>query len=106
MSDGNSHFLMALGRHDGGHVIETADQQLRDVIAAVMRTGKKGSVTMTMSVGTNGDTGLEVSCKVKATAPEVEFGKSFYFMGREGDLTRNAPNYVQESLLESEKPNV
>ena len=103
MSDGNSHFLMALGRHDGGHVIDTADEALKDVIAAVMRTGKKGSVSITMSVGANGETGLEVSCKVKATAPEVEFGKSFYFMGKQGELTRNAPQYVQDTLLKSEQ---
>lgn len=102
MSDGNSHFLMAIGRHSGGQVIETADQQLKDVMAAVMRTGKKGSVSLTLSVSPNGEAGLEVSCKVKATAPEIEFGKSFYFVGRDGGLSRQAPQYIQDTLLKSE----
>ena len=102
MSDGNSHFLMALGRHDGGHAVETADQQLREVIAAVQRTGKKGHVAATINVAPNGEHGLEVSIKVTAKAPEIEFGKSFYFTDRQGDLSRTAPDYVQESLLRRE----
>lgn len=105
MTDGNSHYLMALGRHDGGHVVETADQQLREVIASVHRTGKKGSVTVTLDVETNGESGLQTSFKVSAKAPQVQFGKSFYFTDRQGDLTRNAPDYVQETLLRREDEN-
>lgn len=100
--DGNSHFLMALGRHDGGTVVEVADQQLREIISAVHRTGKKGSVSITMTVAPNGEMGLEVSCAVTAKAPGVQFGRSFYFIGRDGDLSREAPRYVQESLLKPE----
>ena len=54
MSDGNSHFLMALGRIDGGLAIETADDLLRQVIAAVHRTGKAGKVTIEIAIGKNG----------------------------------------------------
>lgn len=89
---GNSHFLMALGRHDGGGVVETADEALREVISAVLRTGKKGKVSITMDVSPNGERGLEVSCSVAATAPRVAFGKSFYFQNESGDLTREAPS--------------
>lgn len=90
--DGNSHFLMAAGRVDGGMPIETADSQLRAVIDAVRRTGKKGSVSLTLEISPNGETGLEVSAKVKATAPQVAFGKSFFFTDpRSGDLTRESP---------------
>lgn len=90
--DGNSHFLMAAGRVDGGLPIETADQQLRAVIDAVHRTGKKGSVSLTLQIAPNGETGLEVTASVKATAPQVAFGKSFFFTDpRTGDLTRESP---------------
>ncbi|NDK37181.1 hypothetical protein [Rhodovulum sulfidophilum] len=102
MSDGNSHFLMALGRVDGGHAIEVADEQLREVISAVNRTGKKGTVTVILEVNPNGETGFAVTARVKATAPQLQFGQSFFFMGRDGDLTREAPNYVQQSLLKAE----
>lgn len=105
MSDGNSHFLMALGRHDGGQVVETADQQLREVISSVLRTGKKGSVTIKLEVGANGESGLETSFVVTASAPKLSFGKSFYYTDRTGDLTRTAPDYVQASFLKTEKQN-
>ena len=102
MSDGNSHFLMALGRIDGGHAIEVADQQLQDVIGAVNRTGKKGTVTVTLELSPNGETGFAATAKVAAKAPQVNFGQSFFFMGRDGNLSRQAPDYVQKSLLKSE----
>ncbi|MBN2759491.1 MAG: hypothetical protein JXQ79_03240 [Rhodobacteraceae bacterium] len=106
MSDGNSHFLMAIGRIDGGLAIETADSALRDVIAAVNRSGKKGSVTLTLEVSPNGEMGFAASAKVTAKAPQVNFGQSFFFMGRNGDLTREAPNMQQLGLMaDKEKSN-
>lgn len=99
MTDGNSHFLMAIGRIDGGLPVETADQQLREVIAAVQRTGKKGSVTLTLEVAPNGEMGFAASAKVSAKAPNVDFGKSFFFMGRHGDLTRESPDMQQLGLM-------
>lgn len=102
MSDGNSHFLMAIGRIDGGHAVEVADDQLREVMNAVNRTGKKGTVTIVLEVQPNGESGFAASAKVMAKAPALDFGQSFFFMGRDGNLTREAPNYVQDSLLKSE----
>lgn len=101
--DGNSHFLMAIGRIDGGLAIETADAALRDVIAAVQRSGKKGAVTVTLEVAPNGEMGFAASAKVTAKAPQVNFGQSFFFMGRDGALTREAPNMQQLGLMDKEK---
>lgn len=103
MGEGNSHFLMALGRHDEGSVVETADEALREVVAQVMRTGKKGSVTLTMEVEPNGQKGLEVSCKLSAKAPQLAFGKSFYFTNNNGDLTRTPPRGEEAQLLRMER---
>lgn len=103
MSDGNSHFLMAVGRIDGGLAIETADSQLRDVIAAVQRTGKKGTVAITLEVSPNGEMGFAATCKVVAKAPQINFGQSFFYMGRDGDLTRQAPDLHQLGLMKGEK---
>lgn len=101
MSDGNSHFLMALGRIDGGLAVEVADTQLREVIDAVRRTGKKGKVTVSIEIAPNGELGLEATAKVTASAPQVQFGKSFFFTDpRTGDLTRQAP--AMGDLLERE----
>ncbi len=103
MSEGNSHFLMAVERIDGGMVVETADQALRDVIQAVQRSGKKGSVTLTLEISPNGEMGFEANAKVSAKAPQVQFAKSFFFMGRGGDLTREAPNMQQLGLMHPSK---
>jgi hypothetical protein len=105
MSDGNSHFLMAVGRIDGGLPVEIADQQLRDVISAVQRTGKKGTVTITLEVAPNGELGFAASAKVTAKAPQISFGQSFFFMGRDGDLTRQAPEMTQLGLMNKENAN-
>lgn len=103
MSEGNSHFLMALGRIDGGLPIETADQKLRDVIGAVQRTGKKGTVAITLEIAPNGEMGFAASAKVTAKAPLIDFGQSFFFMGRNGDLTRESPAMGQLGLMTGEK---
>jgi hypothetical protein len=105
MSDGNSHFLMAIGRIDGGLPIETADSCLRDVISAVQRSGKSGSVTVTLEVKPNGEMGFAASAKVTAKAPQVAFGQSFFYMGRNGDLSRQAPDLIQQGMFKGETTN-
>lgn len=105
MSEGNSHFLMAIGRIDGGMPIEVADQQLKDVTDAVLRTGKKGSVTITLDVSPNGESGVAATAKVTAKAPSVNFGQSFFYTDRNGHLTRKAPDMVQQGMFQGEKQN-
>ncbi len=102
MSEGNSHFLMAIGRIDGGLGIEAADAQLRDVVEAVRRTGKKGAVSMTLEVAPNGEMGFAASLKVTAKAPNVQFGQSFFFQDRDGNLTRSAPDF-QFTMMKEER---
>lgn len=103
MSEGNSHFLMAVGRVDGGLAIETADARLRDVIAAVQRTGKKGTVTIALEVAPNGEFGFAASAKVTAKAPELNFGQSFFYADRAGNLTRQAPDMVQQGMFQGKE---
>ena len=87
----NSSFLMALGRHDGGSLVENADSMLRDVIRDVTRYGQKGKVTLTMTVEPNGEKALKVSADVKATLPKRPQGEAFYWPTEEFDLTRTPP---------------
>lgn len=105
MSEGNSHFLMAIGRIDGGLPVEVADNCLREVIAAVQRTGKKGTVTVTLEVAPNGEMGFAASAKVAAKAPQINFGQSFFFADRNGDLTRSAPTMGDLGLMGGERVN-
>ncbi|GAB4541430.1 MAG: hypothetical protein Tsb0020_54320 [Haliangiales bacterium] len=103
MSDRTSHFLMALGRIDGGLPVEIADRCLTDVIEAVHRTGKKGSVTVRLEVSPNGELGLATTAKVEAKAPQVQFGQTFFFVDGKGRLTRQAPGMEQMGMFRKEE---
>lgn len=86
----NSHFLMALGRHDSGSVVEAADEALTQIISAVRSTGKTGTITLQVAVKPNGDKGYEVSFDVKSKLPTMPFGRAFYFADENGHLTQDA----------------
>lgn len=46
----NSAFLMAIGRHDGGNLVENVDEMLSAAIKDVVRYGQKATVTVTMTI--------------------------------------------------------
>lgn len=98
-----SHFLAAVGQVDGGMAVETADEYLTEVVNAVRQTGKKGRVTIELHVSPNGERGFEVTTKVKASAPEVEFGRSFFFSDQHGRLTRTPPEEESAAILLSDR---
>ena len=91
-----SHFMRAVGHVDGGAAVRVADEALTEVLDAVRLTGKKGTVTITLQILPNGDRGFEVTTRVSAKAPDVEFGKSFFYTDKDGHLTRTPP--ADESL--------
>lgn len=90
MADGNSHFLMAIGRHDEGHLIESLDDELRRCISAVRTAGKTAKLKLEMSLAPNGN-GFKVSFKHGSTLPTLANGEAFYFADVHDSLTRNAP---------------
>lgn len=94
-----SHFLSAIGHVDGGMAVEVADEQLTEVLNAVRKTGKKGQVTVELHIAPNGERGFEVTTRVKAKAPDVEFGKSFFYADTDGHLTRQPPAEESENLV-------
>lgn len=87
----SSSFLMALGRHDGGSLVENADDMLREVVRDVTRYGKSGKVTVTLTVEPNGESALKVKADVKATLPKRPQGEAFYWPTEDHDLTRTPP---------------
>ena len=99
MSEGNSHYLMAIGRHDGGSVIESLDDLMREVNRAVLTTGKKGEVTVKMAVEPNGEKGVKVGFTTSSKIPAVEHGESFYFVNNQLDLLRDPPKGEERFLL-------
>lgn len=100
MSDGNSPFLMALGRLDDGLLIERLDEAITRVGGAVRRTGKAGSVTVTISLKPNGPNALLASGKHKVTEPVLPSGESFFYLDANDELTRTPPKDELPSLFE------
>ncbi len=93
-----SHFLAAIGQVDGGAAVEVANEQLTEVLEAVRRTGKKGSVSVELVIVPNG-AGFAVTTKVRAKAPDVDFGKSFFYTDADGRLTRTPPREESANLV-------
>lgn len=94
-----SDFLKAVEQIDGGAIVATTDEKIKEVTASIRRTGKKGSVTVELHFSPNGDRGVAVTGKVKAKAPEVDFGQSFFYHDDKGGLTRTPPASVSRDLL-------
>lgn len=87
----NSHVLMALGRHDGGSLIENADEALTKIVRDVVRYGGKGKLTITLEVCSNSERAIKLKAAVKSTAPQPPQGEAFYWADSDDHLTRTPP---------------
>lgn len=99
----NSSVLMALSRHDGGNLVENADELLKDCVRDVIRYGQKATLTITMQIAPNGESALKLSASVKASMPKRPQGEAFYWPDSENGLTRTPPK-DEDGLLRSITP--
>jgi hypothetical protein len=85
-----------------GHSHEELSEALRDLVARVNDTGKKGSITYIVTVEpTKGTDALTVSDQIKLKFPEYARDASLFFSDANGNLARSDPNaMVFESLRE------
>lgn len=82
---------------------------LHDLVARVMDTGKKGSITFTVYVETlKGDNSkLVVHDEIRLKLPEHDRKASLFYPDADGNLTRTDPQQLTfESLREVPPPNV
>ena len=81
-----------------GKTIDELGRQLKEVIAAVMHTGKKGQVQLTIDI--NPDKNMEesnqvyVTDKVKITLPQPDRASSTFFITEDFGLSRNDPRQL------------
>ena len=73
---------------------------LRDLAERVTETGKKGSITLTVSIEPMKDVDgpLIVTDKITLKLPEHDRTASVFYRGRDGNLTNRDPN--QRSIFE------
>ena len=98
-----------------GRVVQDINEKFNSVLAAVLDTGSKGSVTIELKIepGQMGTGGMvlevELSHSIKLKKPEHQIGKAIFFVNKEGVLTRDDPEQAAmfeeaADLKEAKKP--
>lgn len=87
-------FLLELAR---GKTHDELSQALHDVVAKVMDTGKKGSLTLTLGISLldkDPANGLQIIDEIKVKLPEHDRPKSMFYPDRAGNLSRRDPRQM------------
>jgi hypothetical protein len=92
-----------------GQVAADCNAKFSEVLKAVLDTGGKGELNIKLFIrpskmGMGGaviEVETEHECKMKK--PELEVGRSFFFVTAEGDLTRDDPAQVAMFELEAQR---
>lgn len=86
-------FLTTMQRHRGGKDLADLSQRLGEVTAAVINTGKAGTVTLTVAVkpAKRGQSAVMVETKLAAKIPSLEPDASFWFGTADGVLQKEDP---------------
>lgn len=87
-------FATFLLEQNRGRTHSELSHGLRDLVAKVTDTGKKGSITLTVTIEPlkGNEEALQISDVIKLNLPEHSRGASIFFRGKEGDLQREDPN--------------
>ena len=88
-----------------GRTHDTLSVELHDLVQAVREHGKKGTLTLTITVAPfskGDDSQFTVTEEVKASKPKAEPRPSIYFADRAGNLSTSDPN--QSTLPIAELP--
>ncbi len=106
----NTDLLQVLLDMRNGQVAADCNQKFNEVLGAVLDTGGKGELTIKIFIKPSkmgmGAAVLEVEtaheCKTKK--PELEVGRSFFFVTKDGTLTRDDPAQVAMFQMEAQEP--
>lgn len=98
-------FLQTLAELQFGHFSDHATKQLRELIIAVAKTEKGGSLTLNMKLKPGKGGQVEVFAEVSTKLPKEERGSSIMFISPELNLQRNDPRQMELSGLRAvDKP--
>jgi len=92
-----------------GQVAADCNRKFNEMLKAVMDTGAKGELTIKLFVKPSkmgmGGAVIEVEtaheCRMKK--PELEVGRSFFFVTKDGDLSRDDPAQVAMFELQEQE---
>lgn len=92
-----------------GAVASDVNAKFSDVLKGVIETGGKGELTIKLSIKPSkmgmGGAVVEVEMEhdTKLKVPELQIGKSVFFVTAEGDLTRDDPAQTAMFTVEEKK---
>jgi len=100
-------FVSVLMEMRNGEVAMDCNRKFNDVLSSVFETGAKGTLTLTVSVkpskfamgGAVVEVETEHTCRIKK--PELNIGRTLFFVGKDGTLNRDDP--MQLALLHEEQ---
>lgn len=87
----------ALQEIDRGRLHQQGSEQLHELLAACLQTGKSGSLTMTLEfkVDSADDRRLIVAGRVTTKLPQPPTRTSIFFVDTDGNLTRKDPTQLE-----------
>lgn len=88
-----------------GQLVNQATEEMNALVRAVLDTGMKGELTITLKVKPNKNTTDQVviSSEVKTKTPRLGVADAIFFTDAEGDLHRSDPNQ-KEMFTEAPRP--
>jgi hypothetical protein len=99
-------FADFLREQSKGSTHDELSEGMHDLVQRVRDTGKKGTLTLTVSVELmkGSDRALIVSDEIKLKLPEHDRDTSLFFADRDGNLTRNDPDQLRFEALKEVPP--
>ena len=97
-----AHFLEVIGEMRSGDVIPELDEALTELLQSVRDTGKKGNLTLTLTVNPAGRGKIEtvlLEDEIKTKLPELPKGGTIFFATEENELRREDPRQMQLEML-------
>lgn len=87
----HNHFIQTLPHMHGGVTASDLASKLRELVAAVGQTGKKGELALKIALKPAGGGKVELSAEVKGKIPQPALQESIFFTTEKNELTRIDP---------------
>lgn len=86
----------------GGKIVNTATDELAELVCAVLETNKAGSLTLKLTIKPDkgGENQLTLEASIDTKLPKLELPASIFFGAEDGSLTRTDPRQAEMSLSE------
>jgi len=92
-------FIDTLRDIEYGHLLEELADVQQEVVDAVMETGKKGQITITLNYNPEGQGQVTIATDLKKKIPALPRGKSLFFVTPDRNLSRQDPRQMEISGL-------